>query len=106
MHPITKKEINSLIVKCIQDVNRVLDKEKRIKIDKNTDLYGGSSPLDSVALVNFLVELEQLLLEKYDLAISIMDAKAFSVKNSPFRSALTLTDFIYNKTREVKNVKK
>ncbi|HTZ11659.1 MAG TPA: hypothetical protein VMD04_04720 [Candidatus Margulisiibacteriota bacterium] len=96
-----KKEISNLVIKSLREVNRILGKNEQLKIGKNMDIYGGKSRLDSMGLVNLLVDLEQRLAKEGGIEISIMDAKAFSMKNSPFKNLSTLVDFIHKKGEDL-----
>jgi acyl carrier protein len=62
--------------------------------DTSTRLYGTDAPLDSMALVNLIADIEEALAEKFDVAIALADEKAMSVRNSPFRDVNSLVDAI------------
>ncbi|MBI4708369.1 MAG: hypothetical protein HY761_10685 [Candidatus Omnitrophica bacterium] len=93
---LSKDEIKKIVIKSIQEINLLLEKNKRLKIEKNMCLYGPGSNLDSIGLVNLLVDLEQRLYNEAGVSVSIMDSKAFSLKNSPFRNLDSLVNFIAN----------
>ncbi|NJN93660.1 MAG: acyl carrier protein [Anaerolineales bacterium] len=59
-----------------------------------TRLIGREAALDSMGLVNLIVEVEQRLEDTYDLTVILADERAMSQKNSPFRSVETLADYI------------
>jgi acyl carrier protein len=63
-------------------------------------LIGHEAVLDSMGLVNLIVELEQRLEEEYDMIVVLADERAMSQKNSPFRSVQTLADYIYKVAEE------
>ncbi|MOA68513.1 hypothetical protein D3C78_1961690 [compost metagenome] len=50
--------------------------------------------LDSLALVNFVVLLEEQLEDHFDANVQIVSDKAMSQKTSPFLTIGTLTDFV------------
>jgi acyl carrier protein len=62
--------------------------------DTSTPLYGTDAPLDSMALVNLIADIEEALAEKFDVAIALADEKAMSIRNSPFRDVNSLVDAI------------
>ena len=55
-------------------------------VSEETRLIGGNSPLDSIALVSLIVELEQQIEERYDVTTTLTDDQAMSEKRSPFRT--------------------
>lgn len=52
--------------------------------------------LDSLALVSFIADLEEIISKKFDLNIILADEKAMSAKNSPFKDVSTLSLYIKN----------
>lgn len=59
-------------------------------------LIGSKAPFSSIELVSILIDIEQEINSKYDTTISLMDEKAMSQRNSPFRSVGSLVDYIYD----------
>ena len=57
-------------------------------------LLGKGGVMDSMDFVNFVVCLEENLLEELDISASILSDKAFSRKKSPFENIDSLTDYI------------
>jgi len=92
MHTVEK--INDTIFKAIDEIN--LQSEDENKLEKKTDtiLYGKNSRLDSLGLVNLIVEVEQKIQDELGESIDLTDEKALSQKNSPFLSVQTLSDYI------------
>ena len=66
-------------------------------LNEDTPILGKGSSLDSLGLVTLLVNIEQKIEDTMNINITIADEKAMSLKNSPFRTIGTLTDFIINK---------
>ena len=60
-------------------------------------LIGSRSPLDSMDLVNFIVELEENLEEELGLAIALTDEHAMSQRTSPFLNISTLSEYVCKK---------
>jgi len=90
----TVEQINETIFKAIDEIN--LQSEDENKLEKKTDtiLYGKNSRLDSLGLVNLIVEVEQKIQDELGESIDLTDEKALSQKNSPFLSVQTLSDYI------------
>jgi hypothetical protein len=57
-------------------------------------LFGNGSHLDSFELVNFLLDVELKVNKHFGVSISLMDERAMSLNQSPFRTVQFLTDFI------------
>ena len=63
-------------------------------LNDDTPIFGTKGNLDSLGLVSFLVNLEQNIEDKYGIPITIADEKAMSLKNSPFRTINTLSEYL------------
>jgi len=70
------------------------------EIGEDLPLIGSRSPLDSMAFVMLTAGIEQRLSEKHDLAVTIVNEKAMSMRNSPFRTVGTLTDYVFTLTQD------
>lgn len=90
---IDKLEIQGLIYQAIEELNITRDTAPIEKSEK-TALYGKESPLDSVDLVNLLIAIEELLEDEFEIEFTIANEKAMSLKNSPFKSVASLTDYL------------
>ena len=63
------------------------------KANQNTVLFGKKSIIDSVGLVNIIIDVESRFLDEgYE--ISLTSEQAMSRRNSPFRTISTLAEFI------------
>ena len=71
--------------------------EETIELNLESKLFGGGGPLDSMALVNLLVDLEELIEEDYGLSVTLADEKAMSRRTSPFTRVKYLIEFIQEK---------
>jgi acyl carrier protein len=63
-------------------------------IDKDTIIYGPSDGINSLSLVRLIVEIEEAVLETLGKNIVLADDRSLSMKNSPFYSVGTLTEYI------------
>ena len=67
-------------------------------VTTDTVLFGDNSVLDSMGLVNIVIDLESIFLDKgYE--ISLTSDVAMSRRQSPFRNIATLADFIYEQLK-------
>lgn len=84
--------IKQVVLESIQNYISSVD-NKCLEIDEDTNLIGEKSILDSLGLVNVLVDLE-VKLNEIDLEICFISEKAMSLENSPFKNVKSLMQFI------------
>lgn len=90
-----KQEIQVIILESLLSLNEDLCNEKLENPDETTPLYGGKDgTLDSLALVNLIVDLEEKIEDHFGKEILLADEKAMSQRRSPFRSVKTLCNYI------------
>jgi acyl carrier protein len=63
------------------------------EVNEKTILLGNNAVVDSIGLVNLIVDIESALAEK-NLEITLTSEDAMSRRKSPFRSVETLSDYI------------
>lgn len=85
-------EIIEIIFKSIDEIN--LQNDTNIPKDENTKLFGSESELDSLSLVNLIVDLESTFSNDYELDISLTDDRAMMREVSPFDSIKSLAEYI------------
>ena len=95
-----KEKIKSSLVKLLnQFVNEnEIELDTDVVLDENIRLIGTFSVFDSMELVQFIVEVEGLLDEEFEIEIELTSEKAMSRRNSPFISINTLTEYIVNES--------
>tara|TARA_B100000686_G_C15842968_1_gene503557 strand:+ start:150 stop:455 length:306 start_codon:yes stop_codon:yes gene_type:complete len=98
---IDKKSIVENIIREVSNVTCTDNEE--IVFNENTVIYGCNSPLDSFALVNLLVAVEQNIEDEFDITIVLADDRAMSLEKSPFRTVISLADYIETLLREQLN---
>ncbi|MEC8333139.1 MAG: hypothetical protein VXZ83_03345 [Verrucomicrobiota bacterium] len=91
----SKKEvIEALIIESV----RLLAEDFEIELlecpSATTMLYGIGGSLDSMALVNLIADIEDAILEKFSISISLADEKAMSARHSPYRSVTSLAEAV------------
>jgi len=91
-----QQKIRKLIIETLVDLNEVLKKDELNNPTKETKLYGGKAPLDSLGLVSFITDLEGAISDELGKDIVLADERAMSQKTSPFRSVASLTNYIVN----------
>lgn len=92
---ITNEKIQEIVIGTIKDYLETNAMPILDVIDKNTPLIGSASILDSMGLVNVIVDIETAFLDE-DVEISLTSETAMSCRISPFRSVGSLCFFIAN----------
>ena len=87
----TKQGIEKIVIELLKEYCE--NNNIQVEIDKNTQLVGSSKILDSIGLVNFIVDLETTFLDE-DMEISLASESAMSARISPYRSVGSLCSFI------------
>ncbi len=93
-----ENKILDCIYKAIDKVNNINSID--IKKSEYTVLFGQGSKIDSLTLVQIVIAVEQFVNEEFDTQIVVADDKAFSLKNSPFKSVDFLKKYLYIKLDE------
>jgi acyl carrier protein len=88
----TKQEIEKIVNRLLRDYckNNLIDIDE---ITKDTPLIGSGRILDSLGLVNLMVDIETAFLDE-DIEITLTSESAMSARISPFRSVGSLCNFI------------
>lgn len=88
-------QIKEVVFEAIKRLNEQLSKSEQLKIAEGTLLSGGETPLDSLAVVNLTVSIEELIESRSGQYISLLDETAMlSSSQSPFHSVETLIRYI------------
>ena len=61
---------------------------------EDAPLYGAGSALDSFAFVTLIIAVEQALEDELGVSVTLVDDRAMSQRNSPFRTTGTLVEYI------------
>ncbi len=82
--------------KIVIDALRKIHAELGINQDitPTTLIYGGDVGINSLSLVKLIVEIEESVMTNYRKAIVLADDRSLSLKNSPFNSVETLTNYL------------
>lgn len=87
-------DVQEIVYNSIDELNEQLEVNNKIKKSLDTKLFGSSSNIDSLGLINLIVSIEQNIEDEFDLSLTIADERAMSQKNSPFSSVKSLIDYI------------
>ncbi len=89
-----KEQVQQIVLETIKDFCNQNGIDIQGEISLNQRLIGSSGLFDSMDLVNFLVDLEEVLEEEYDQEFISQDERAMSRSHSPFMNPEELTKFI------------
>jgi hypothetical protein len=95
-----KQQILDSLYQAIDDVNRERPSDRQLSKSVDTALYGSSSDLDSLGLVNFVVAAEQRIEAALGKSLVLADDRALAQEPSPFRSVGALADYVEVLLRE------
>ncbi len=86
-----KAKINEIVINTLKDY--CVANDIQVDINKDTALIGSNKIMDSMGLVNNIVDIETAFLDE-DVEISLTSEAAMSGRISPFRSVGALCNFI------------
>lgn len=95
-----KLKVIQAIYNAIDEVNSTLTEEQQLGKSEDEVLYGQTGKLDSLGFVNLIVTIEEEITDAFDVVCTLADEKAFSQKNSPFRTVATLANYIESNLSE------
>ena len=94
------EKVLNLIYDAIDEVNQQLPPGQPLEKSPETVLFGKSSRLDSLGLVNLVVGIEQRVGDEFGVAVMLANEKAFSQKSSPFRTVGALAEYVETLLKE------
>ena len=92
---ITKEYLLELIYSIIDDHNKLNPDDLKLEKSLDTELLGSSGNLDSLGLVSFLVDVENIINRNIVTQITVIDEVLFLDENGPYSNIGTLTDYIF-----------
>jgi acyl carrier protein len=79
-----------LVYAALRDLGTELGKPELAEPDPQLRLLGASSPIDSIALVSLIADIEGRVAAEFGREVVLADERAMSAMRSPFRTAGTL----------------
>ncbi|MDR0822455.1 MAG: hypothetical protein LBN20_01565 [Endomicrobium sp.] len=87
-----KENIRDVLSESFNEIKPLLS--KNVEYSDDLVLMGGGAILDSMTLVSFVSTAESLIGDKFNKDITLVSPKAFSRKDSPFKTMAALGEFI------------
>jgi len=92
---VRQEEILDLVLSSLNEALAGNGVSAELVIDEATPLIGRGSVLDSLGLVQLVVEVEQRLQDHRGLSVTVADDRAMSQRNSPFRTVSSLAAYVH-----------
>ena len=89
---LSEERILRTIFEVVDEVNKMLPEERRLQKLSDTFLAGDSGNLDSLGLINFIVELEGRLQKDFGLTMNLIEL--LEMPEEPMKSIDRLAKFI------------
>lgn len=90
----TEDRVAALIQAALKDLGTELQKPELLNASPDLRLIGAASPLDSMALVSLIADLEMRIAAEFGCDVVLADESAMSAYRSPFRSVAALTEHV------------
>lgn len=90
----TEHEVREVILNALQAVNDERPESERFVVDESTKLFGEGAPLDSLALVSVIVDVETVVADRSGAPISLADDRAMGRAESPFSDVRSLEAYV------------
>jgi acyl carrier protein len=88
------ENIVAAIYRAVDWINGELPPDRQLIKAPETRLLGSKSVLDSMHLVSLIITIEREVEDAFGVALTLVDERALSMKESPFRSIRSLADYI------------
>lgn len=82
------------VFRAIDAVNETLAPVQRIEKSIETRLMGNGTEMDSITIVNLILETEMSVEEEFGVSINLSNEETMDPELSPFSSIATLTAYI------------
>lgn len=89
-----EEKIRDMIFIALKNMAEELESEELKNPTESTKLYGVDGILDSLALVNFITDLEEMIEDTFGKNIALANERAMSSRNSPFKDVSSLAQYI------------
>src|SRR6266403_2101090 len=88
------ENIVTAIYRAVDWTNGELPPDRQLIKAPETRLLGSQSVFNSMHLVSLIVAIEREVEDIFGVALTLVDERALSMKESPFRSIQSLADYI------------
>ena len=91
---ISNEKIVHSVMEVIDELNRQLPKDKKLKKSIDTALFGTDGNLDSLGFISLVTIVEKKIDENFGISITIIDELATLEDENPFKTVKSLIEYI------------
>ncbi|RYZ04700.1 MAG: hypothetical protein EOO73_23015 [Myxococcales bacterium] len=91
---IARKDAYEIVLESLKEVFAQIGTPPPESLGEQTVLVGTDAVLDSLGVVQLIVEVEQRVESTHGVSITLANDKAMSARNSPFRTVGVLADHV------------
>lgn len=89
-----RAEVTELILTALKAAKDEMGRGLSGRVSPATVLYGVGSDVDSLALIQLLIDLEKRMADLYGPAVTLTDEKLMSGEDSPLRTVSSLAEYL------------
>jgi acyl carrier protein len=89
-----KEKIIQAVYQAIDEINETLPEGGKAEKSMETTMVGSASALDSLALINLIIAVEQKIEEGLGITVTLADENAASSEHGPMRNVQVLVEHI------------
>ena len=86
--------LTEMIVNAVRAQQELDGGDEHLPVDESTVLLGEDALIDSLGLVNVIIEVEQRVFDDHGAQIIVVNERAMSMVNSPFRTVGSLAGYV------------
>jgi acyl carrier protein len=98
---IVRNQAYEIVLASLQEVFAQGGLTPPASVGEDTVLVGNDAVLDSLGVVQLIVEVEQRVEQDHGISVTLASDKAMSQRNSPFRTVGVLADHVIATAQEV-----
>lgn len=98
-----REQLIEMMVKLLQASLDEHGAGETLQAARNSPLVGAEAVVSSMALVAFITDVESTVAQDFGFETTLVNEKALSRKNSPFRSIEALADYVLELAAEAGN---
>jgi acyl carrier protein len=91
---VARKDAYDIVLESLTEVFAQGGAPAPASVTEDTVLVGTDAVLDSIGVVQLIVEVEQRVEQRHGVSITLANDKAMSARNSPFRTVGVLSDHV------------
>jgi acyl carrier protein len=97
---IARKDAYEIVIASLNEVFAQTGMPAPESLSEDTVLVGADPVLDSLGVVQLIVEVEQRVEQGHNISVTLANDKAMSARNSPFRTIGVLADHVIATAQE------